>query len=315
MKKGTNRSTGGQRSSSGSRSYDEPVNDLREPTRQSKRPVGSTRSNQSHSNARQSRSHDSTIHRDVYREQSAGDPHRNEHKESQVNMFGDDLREEYEESIKKKKSSIPIVPILVGAIFIIVIVLVVCLYAYFANQEKQPTESNVSTETTTENTEATTGENPNAVYDENGKLISENGVYDLDGNVIDKDANSVGLPNFSDSEEGTTTEKYFSSSDFVKDLNGLDVPAVYNVKSRSYIKDFVNYDAKRAIMDDGMELYWLEVTYKNKKYRVQCPFYIFKDLDDSGICVVEIEVLNLEGGEKIISYMQVVQDYDELINN
>lgn len=310
MKKGTNRSVGGQRSPSNNRDYEQPVNDLREPVRQQGRPRRGDHNSNSQ-NVRQSVSRGDTSRRDAHREQAT---RRDAYREPQVDMFGEDLREEYEETVKKKKPSIPVVPILVGVIFVIAIVLVICLYAYFTNQEKQTAVTDTETVSTTEDTSATTEENSKAVYDENGKLISENGVYDLDGNVIDKDANSVGLPNFSDSEEGTTTEKYFSSSDFVKDLNGLDVPAVYNVKSRSYIKDFVNYDAKRAIMDDGMELYWLEVTYKNKKYRVQCPFYIFKDLDDSGICVVEIEVLNLEGGEKIISYMQVVQDYDELIN-
>ena len=68
-------------------------------------------------------------------------------------------------------------------------------------------------------------------------------------------------------------------------------------------------------MSDGMELYWLEVTYHDKPYRVQVPFYVFKDLDDKGICVVNMEVLTLDGGEKVISYMQVVYDYQNLIND
>lgn len=82
--------------------------------------------------------------------------------------------------------------------------------------------------------------------------------------------------------------------------------------SRSYVKDFANYEAKRAILADGMEMYWLEIQYKNKPYRCQVPYYVFKDLETTGICVVEIEVLTLEGGEQVISYMQVVTNYEGL---
>lgn len=164
--------------------------------------------------------------------------------------------------------------------------------------------------------EITTESNSNAIYDDNGNIVSSNGIYDGDGNVISSDEDIIepGLPNFSDSESNTTTATVYSASDYIKDLNGVDVSAVYNVKSRDYIKDFVNYEAKRAIIDDGMELYWLEVTYGSKKYRVQVPFYAFKDLDKTGICIVEIEVLTLEGGEKIISYMQIITDYSNLSN-
>lgn len=168
----------------------------------------------------------------------------------------------------------------------------------------------------TEGEEATTEDNPNAVYDDNGNLVSDNGIYDTDGNIIssDEDVINPGLPNFEDSNNNTTTAVVYSASDYIKDLNGVDVSAVYNIKSRDYIQDFVNYEAKRAIIDDGMELYWLEVLYGSKKYRVQVPFYAFKDLDKTGICAVEIEVLTLEGGEKIISYMQIITDYSNLSN-
>lgn len=162
--------------------------------------------------------------------------------------------------------------------------------------------------------EATSEENPNAVYSDKGEIISTNGIYDTEGNIIsdDEDIIDAGLPTFDSDGSSKTTAIVYSESDFIKDLNGVDVPAVYNVKSRDYVKDFVNYEAKRAIIDDGMELYWLEVTYNDKKYRVQVPFYVFKDLDKTGICIVELEVLTLEGGEKIISYMQVITDYSNL---
>lgn len=123
---------------------------------------------------------------------------------------------------------------------------------------------------------------------------------------------TVGLPEFDDRENGSTSATVYSANDYIKDLNGSDIPAVYNVASRSYVKDFANYEAKRAILADGMEMYWLEIQYKNKPYRCQVPYYVFKDLETTGICVVEIEVLTLEGGEQVISYMQVVTNYEGL---
>ena len=216
---------------------------------------------------------------------------------------------------------------------IILFILFVTFLLIFSNIQKKmssggvdvTTTEGVSTatstsEATTEQKATTSGEKDStateegAVYDDNGKLVSENGVYDLDGNLItdDEDAIDVGLPDFKDSDVSTTTATVYSDSDYIKDLNGVDIPAVYNVKSRDYIKDFANYEAKRAIIDDGMEMYWLEITYNKKKCRCQVPYYVFKDLDKTGICVVEIEVLTLEGGEKIISYMQVVTDYSDL---
>ena len=123
---------------------------------------------------------------------------------------------------------------------------------------------------------------------------------------------AVGLPEFDDRENGSTSATVYSANDYIKDLNGNDIPAVYNVASRSYVKDFANYEAKRAILADGMEMYWLEIQYKNKPYRCQVPYYVFKDLETTGICVVEIEVLTLEGGEQVISYMQVVTNYEGL---
>ena len=140
---------------------------------------------------------------------------------------------------------------------------------------------------------------------------SKNNVYDEDGNVIAKDAIDPGITDYYASEANTTTEKVYSASDYIKDLNGIDVSAVYNVQNRAYIQDYVNYETRRAIIDDGMELYWLEVVYNDKKYRVQCPFVYFKDLGEKGICKVEMEVLTLEGGGKIISYMQVMPDTTE----
>lgn len=100
------------------------------------------------------------------------------------------------------------------------------------------------------------------------------------------------------------------AQDFVYDLEGAEVPVDYKVRNTEYVTAHVNYVAKRAIIDQGMEMYWVDVEYKDRRYRAQCPFYYFKELDDEGICRVEIEVLNLEDGGQIISYMQIIPEDD-----
>ena len=155
----------------------------------------------------------------------------------------------------------------------------------------------------------------NEEVDENSEEYEdyENYTESIDEETEESNSMQIGLPEFTD-EEGVTSAYVYSANDYIKDLNGSDIPAVYEVATRTYVRDFVNYEAKRAILDDGMEMYWLEITYKNKPYRCQVPFYIFKDLEVTGICVVEIELLTLDGGEQIISYMQVIDDYAGLIN-
>lgn len=157
---------------------------------------------------------------------------------------------------------------------------------------------------------------PIVTADPNAK---EKGITDSDGTEGDisddlagnDDSFVQGDPNYGDSNNNATSNRIFNENDYVKDLKGADVSAVYTVSNRNYIKTHVSYTAKRAIIDDGMEMYWLDVLYKKKKYRVQVPFYYFKDLEDEGICRVEIEVLNLEGGGQIISYMQVIDESNE----
>lgn len=117
-----------------------------------------------------------------------------------------------------------------------------------------------------------------------------------------------GAPDYSKSENTMTTGDIHDASEYIKDLNGLDISAVYNVASIDYVDDYVSYETRRAITDDGMEMYWLEADYKGKKYRVQVPFYYFKDLGTDGICRVRVEVLTLSDGGTVISYMRVIDN-------
>lgn len=202
---------------------------------------------------------------------------------------------------------------------IAVIIVIVMIVLAVAKKGKADQES-IDTGYTTENITGTVQEAGDVINDAETQAYLElqpsetptNTVYDEDGNIISdrEDIINPGVNEF-DTEGGTTTAKVYSANDFIKDLNGVDISAVYNVKSFSYLTDYVNYEKRRAIMDDGMELYWLDITYHNKKYRCTVPFYIFKSLDSSGITRVKLELLTLDNGEKVISYMRVAEEGEE----
>lgn len=96
--------------------------------------------------------------------------------------------------------------------------------------------------------------------------------------------------------------------EYVEDIYGLTTRVDYTVKRISSVADFVSYEKKRGTWGGGLELYWLDATYKNQKYVVQVPFQYYKELDDVGIVPVKMEVLTISGsaeGEElsVISYM------------
>lgn len=190
----------------------------------------------------------------------------------------------------------------IAIVAVVLVIVIAVLFALKANLMKKssPDTTNVPAATQSvddETSSDTTSESDDEIGDNAETQATEEPNKYLQG---DHD--------YSDSENNSVPEKVFSAGDYVKDLESEDVPAVYNVEKREYIVAHVSYTAKRAIIDDGMEMFWIDVDYKGKKYRVQCPYYYFKDLDETGICKVNIEVLYLEGGGQIISYMQVVDE-------
>lgn len=195
---------------------------------------------------------------------------------------------------------------IVGVCIIALVVMVAISKLSSKNEPVQATQSpitedsanseNLGGETSSDNVNNTTGSD--ATSDASSDTSSDSQYAQGDNNYDSSTANQP-------------PAKVFSSDDFVKDLDGNDVKAVYNVKDRKYVKAHVSYTLHRAIIDDGMEMYWIDIVYKKKKYRCQVPFYYAKDFDDTGVCRVEIEILNLEGGGEIISYMQVIDEEAE----
>lgn len=113
--------------------------------------------------------------------------------------------------------------------------------------------------------------------------------------------------------QNTTMDSSSSLSDpenFVKDLYGLTTQVNYTVASIGVAADFVNYTKHRGTWGGGLELYYLDCEYKGTKYVVQVPFQYYKELDETGIVPVKMEVLRIKGDTSndyltVISYMQL----------
>lgn len=179
------------------------------------------------------------------------------------------------------------------------------------NENVGTTQNNVNSE---DITDETTG-NSSA----SGTLIKEN--EDGSTSTIPESSSSnsnssssqnsatAGLPNFNTNTNMKSDSPVSDYSEFVKNLEGEDVKVDYTVSRIDTKDDFVNYKKYRTVTGTGVELYWLDVVYKERSYTITVPFKVYKELDDVGIVPVTMEVLVLTDNSEIISYMEVNTDY------
>lgn len=206
--------------------------------------------------------------------------------------------------------------IILGAIAVIVIIAIIFAVSFSKKSTSENNTESQSTEQTGSDLAGVQGtpegsNNLDATGD-SADNTDNTGSYQVNNGGTSSD-NTIkpGITNYDEELSVMTTgATVYSANDFIKDLNGLEVSAIYNVESIEYVTDYVNYETRRASMDDGMELYWIEAKYHDKKYRVQIPYCYYKSMQDNGICKVNMEVLNLVGGGQLISYMQVIPEED-----
>lgn len=125
---------------------------------------------------------------------------------------------------------------------------------------------------------------------------------------------SAGIPNLYGNGSSENKSPVTSSDNILKDLNGNTVATNYTVVQSETITDFITYTKHRAITGDGVEFYWLEAVYKKQPCKVQVPYSIYSKLDDEGITVVDAEVLTLDNGSQIVTYMSVRKDAKDLLD-
>ena len=125
----------------------------------------------------------------------------------------------------------------------------------------------------------------------------------------------AGAPNLN---SNTTDENKASvtGDQLVTNLNGQKVATNYKVKNIQTVRDFIIYTKYRTVTGTGLEFYWLNATYKGNTYIVQVPYQVFKELDDVGVTLVDVEVTTLDDGNnsEIVTYMDVVKNSKSIIN-
>lgn len=119
---------------------------------------------------------------------------------------------------------------------------------------------------------------------------------------------NVGTQDF---RQNTTMDSDTALTDpdnFIKDLYGLSLQTNFTVSKIQDATDFVDYTKRRGTWGGGLELYYLDAEYRGNKYVIQVPFKYYKELDDTGIVPVKMEVLRVKSEVddtylSIISYM------------
>lgn len=126
------------------------------------------------------------------------------------------------------------------------------------------------------------------------------------GPAVDPIGNpNVGTQDFTTNSTMQSSSALTSPDDFLKDINGLTTRVDYTVSDIQSAADFVSYTKHRGTWGGGLELYWLECTYKSAQYVVQVPFRYYKELDDEGIVPVKMEVLRIKS-ETSDEYLTII---------
>lgn len=120
----------------------------------------------------------------------------------------------------------------------------------------------------------------------------------------------VGIQDFTQNTNMKSSSNLDNPDIALKDIYGLSLRVDYTVSKIDTVIDFVNYEKKRGTWGGGIEFYWLDARYKDTQYVVQIPFKYYKQLDDTGIVPVQMEVLRIQGdnnstddSRSIVSYM------------
>lgn len=215
----------------------------------------------------------------------------------------EDVQEKEESAPRKTKSQKSTLFVIAG-ISVAAIIVIIILFSLLFNtgnknkpQVQQPPSSEVQSNQgvqdvpATPSTQAAQG-NVNTPKTQNGGQ-KDVGFQDFTGDTNMKTSTNLDDPN-----------------SILKDVYGLSVRVDYEVSDIDYVTDFVNYKKHRGTWGGGLELYWLEATYKDIPYIIQIPFKYYKELDDVGIVPVKMEVLRINvigstsGNERtIVSYM------------
>ena len=221
-------------------------------------------------------------------------------------------RKEHKEDVKKtKKTKKPMdkkkaLIIALSGFVVVILVVVFCILIFGGKDDKPPAQTSGTLQSSSDSNI------PASV--KNAKPKDGSGSDDQSSDADEPKDVTPGVPDLQYGDNMKQNSDTSNPKDFLKDINGNKIPKNYEVNRIEHATDFIDYTKKRGITGDGTELLWLDAKYKGRPYVVQVPFSIYKELDSSGITVVDVEILHLKGGAKVVTYMRVRDDYKQLLN-
>lgn len=233
--------------------------------------------------------------------------------EKHNNLFSDSEKskvEQNEESNTSNKSPKSGIFIIGGIIVGIVIILVLLITLIFSGND-EPVNSAQQNEQVVQQENLTDQQVPTPQQAQSNNSNNEQNSNQSNG-TSEGNRKDVGFQDFTGDTNMQTSTTLDDPDSALKDIYGLSVRVDYNVDDIDYVTDFVNYKKHRGTWGGGLELYWLEATYKDIPYIIQIPFKYYKELDDTGIVPVKMEVLRVsvtgssDGSERtIVSFMEL----------
>ena len=209
---------------------------------------------------------------------------------------GDDDDDDILDSVPDKKSSKN--NLLIGAIGVIIVAVLVLAFLLFGGKRSNPQDTPIDPP-------AVQQQDPNIAQNEQQQQTQQQQQQQTQDYET---PDGLGTQDFTQNTTMQNGNILTNPDEYVEDLYGLTTRVDYTVDRISFIADFVSYEKHRGTWGGGLELYWLDATYKGNKYVVQVPFQYYKELDNTGIVPVKMEVLSIKGsvdGENlsVISYM------------
>lgn len=206
----------------------------------------------------------------------------------------EDILAELKTNSKKSKTSVFIIA---APIVVIVVLFLVVMLVRGRHRAQEGMTSAVSSVATSE---------------QYGSAAIDGGDAYSSANQTDTVAPGVGTQDFTRDTTMVSDSPLTNPDQYLEDLYGLTTSVDYNVREIKYATDFVSYTKYRGTWGGGLELYWLNVDYKGRPYVIQVPFKYYKELTDTGIVPVKMEVLKIRGSADedltVISYMSLDEE-------
>lgn len=200
--------------------------------------------------------------------------------------------------------------------FVSIVIVVLALVLLFKDQPKSDNKDEGNTLGQVPKQEQSTDNNTNLSDATGGSATVPTQQPGVQPDLTMQDGNiNPGLPDTQNGNKMNNSGALSDPKSFISDVNGNKIPKDFVVQRIADETDFVNYTKRRGMTGDGVELLWLDAQYKGIPYSVQVPFKIWRELDPQGITVVDMEVMYLESGAKVVSYMSVKPNYKEILED